>query len=54
MAEEEPWELYYWPGFRGRGQFIRLMFEECEIPWVEVYKSVPTEGFKIISKFLLN
>ncbi|KAK3253260.1 hypothetical protein CYMTET_37486 [Cymbomonas tetramitiformis] len=27
------WRLVYWPGFPGRGEFIRLMFEETATPF---------------------
>jgi len=31
-----PYELYYWPGIQGRGEFIRLALEEGAAPYVDV------------------
>lgn len=34
---DEEWKLYYWSGnFKGRGEYIRLMFEAAEVPYEEV------------------
>ncbi|MEZ4452917.1 MAG: glutathione S-transferase [Nannocystaceae bacterium] len=30
-----PYELYYWPGLPGRGEFIRLTLEEAGVPYVD-------------------
>src|SRR5262245_24476710 len=30
------YELYYWPGIPGRGEFIRLAFEEAGVPYRDV------------------
>ncbi|RKH50290.1 glutathione S-transferase, partial [Corallococcus llansteffanensis] len=27
-------ELYYWPGIPGRGEFVRLVLEEAGADWV--------------------
>eukprot|EP00753_Platysulcus_tardus_P000694 PLAT10647.2.p1 GENE.PLAT10647.2~~PLAT10647.2.p1 ORF type:complete len:485 (-),score=191.11 PLAT10647.2:91-1545(-) len=35
-SADDPWELLYWPGFAGRGEFVRVMFEELEIPYVDI------------------
>ncbi|GMH39298.1 hypothetical protein BSKO_07196 [Bryopsis sp. KO-2023] len=35
MAE---WTLYYWPGFKGRGELVRLMFEEAGVAYRDVAK----------------
>ncbi|XP_066927120.1 glutathione S-transferase-like [Clytia hemisphaerica] len=32
---ETDWQLIYWPGFCGRGEFVRLVFEEAGIKYVE-------------------
>jgi glutathione S-transferase len=29
-------ELYYWPGIQGRGEFIRLALEEAQAPYLDV------------------
>jgi glutathione S-transferase len=31
-----PYELYYWPGIQGRGEFIRLALEEAAAPYIDV------------------
>ncbi|MGH8398008.1 MAG: glutathione S-transferase [Gammaproteobacteria bacterium] len=33
------YELYYWPGIPGRGEFIRLALEESGVPYVDVAMS---------------
>jgi len=30
------YELYYWPGIQGRGEFVRLALEEARAPYVDV------------------
>jgi glutathione S-transferase len=30
------YELYYWPGIQGRGEFVRLALEEAGVPYVDV------------------
>eukprot|EP00803_Ostreobium_quekettii_P004045 evm.model.scf_373.2 EVM.evm.TU.scf_373.2 scf_373:16611-19768(+) len=35
-ASQEEWHLFYWPGIKGRGEFVRLMFEEAGVPYVDV------------------
>jgi glutathione S-transferase len=31
-----PYELYYWPGIQGRGEFVRLALEEAGVTYVDV------------------
>ena len=31
-----PYELFYWPGIQGRGEFVRLAFEEAGEPYRDV------------------
>ncbi|MGV7209249.1 glutathione S-transferase [Oxalobacteraceae bacterium A2-2] len=31
-----PYQLYYWPGLQGRGEFVRLALEEAGVPYVDV------------------
>ena len=33
------YELYYWPGIQGRGEFVRLALEEAEADYVDVARS---------------
>ncbi len=30
------YELYYWPGIPGRGEFVRLAFEEASVPYIDI------------------
>jgi len=34
-----PYELYYWPGIPGRGEFVRLALEEAGAPYVDVART---------------
>jgi glutathione S-transferase len=38
------YELYYWPGIQGRGEFIRLALEDAGAPYVDVARTSP--GFQ--------
>ncbi|RSL54481.1 hypothetical protein CEP53_007423 [Fusarium sp. AF-6] len=38
MSQSE-YELFYWPGFPGRGEFIRLLFEEADVPYSDIAKT---------------
>jgi len=45
MAQTDvPYELYYWPGIQGRGELIRLAFEETRTPYVDVARRPSQEG----------
>jgi glutathione S-transferase len=33
------YELYYWPGIQGRGEFVRLALEEAGAPYVDVARA---------------
>jgi len=37
-------ELYYWPSIQGRGEFIRLAFEDAGVPYIDVARLSPPEG----------
>jgi glutathione S-transferase len=41
---EVRYELYYWPGIQGRGEFVRLAFEEADVPYVDVARLPRAEG----------
>lgn len=32
----QPYELFYWPGIQGRGEFVRLALEEAGVDYVDV------------------
>jgi glutathione S-transferase len=36
MAPNVEYELFYWPGIQGRGEFIRLAFEDAGVPYDDV------------------
>lgn len=39
-----PYELIYWPGIAGRGEFVRLVLEEAAAPYRDVGKLSEEEG----------
>lgn len=39
-----PYELFYWPGIQGRGEFVRLAFEAAGVPYVEVGRLPASRG----------
>lgn len=41
---EARYELYYWPSIQGRGEFVRLPFEEAGVPYVDVARLPESEG----------
>jgi glutathione S-transferase len=48
------YELYYWPGIQGRGEFVRLALEEAAVPYVDVALVPDAEGGGVtaLEKFL--
>ena len=38
------YELHYWPGIQGRGEFVRLALEEAGAPYVDVARQPREEG----------
>lgn len=46
------YQLYYWPGIQGRGEFVRLALEEAGVPYVDVAKD--RGGEEAAAKKLLN
>jgi glutathione S-transferase len=41
---DAPYQLYYWPNIPGRGEFIRLAFEEAGARYVDVARQPEKEG----------
>lgn len=39
-----PYELYYWPGIPGRGEFVRLALEQAGTDYVDVAREPDAEG----------
>jgi glutathione S-transferase len=54
MSKSAPYQLYYWPGIQGRGEFIRLAFEEAAIGYADVARLPESEGggVKALMRFL--
>ena len=40
----ETYKLYYWPGLQGRGEFVRLIFEDAGAPYVDVARLPEDQG----------
>ena len=38
------YELYYWPMIPGRGEFVRLLLEDADLPYVDVARLPEAEG----------
>lgn len=38
------YQLHYWPGIQGRGEFIRLALEAAGAPYVDVARGSKNEG----------
>ena len=48
-----PYELHYWPGIQGRGEFVRLALEFAKAPYVDVARMRgPHSGEKGLTRFL--
>jgi glutathione S-transferase len=43
-AKKPEYELFYWPGIQGRGEFIRLAFEAAGVPYDEVVRRPARAG----------
>lgn len=39
MSNSPEYELIYWPGIPGRGEFVRLLFEEAAVPYSDIAKT---------------
>ena len=44
MAARTRFELYYWPSIQGRGEFVRLAFEDAGVPYVDVARLPRAQG----------
>ena len=38
------YELHYWPGIQGRGEFVRLALEASGAPYIDVARGAETAG----------
>lgn len=50
------YELYYWPGIQGRGEFVRLTLEESGARYIDVVRGSEEEGlgFPALMAFMEN
>jgi glutathione S-transferase len=39
-----PYELYYWPGLQGRGEFVRLALEEAGADYKDIARGTENAG----------
>lgn len=42
--DDARYELYYWPFIQGRGEFVRLLFEDAGVAYVDVARLPADEG----------
>lgn len=49
-ADSRAWKLWYWPGIKGRGEYVRLAFEEAGVPYEDVAAAAadPKAGFALV------
>ncbi len=45
------YDLYYWPGIQGRGEFVRLALEDAGAEYVDVAR-LPKRGIPALMRFL--
>lgn len=43
-AKQPRFELYYWPGLQGRGEFVRLILEDAGADYVDVARLPASQG----------
>jgi glutathione S-transferase len=48
----KPYELYYWPGIQGRGEFVRLALEEAGAVYVDVARGRGEGGMGAMMRLL--
>jgi glutathione S-transferase len=49
---KKPYQLYYWPGIPGRGEFVRLVLEDAAAPYVDVARTPGGGGVEAILRLL--
>jgi glutathione S-transferase len=52
MSHGSTYELFYWPGLQGRGEFIRLPFEDAGVPYLDVARSAAHGGVGALRELL--
>jgi glutathione S-transferase len=43
------YELYYWPGIQGRGEFVRLALEEADAPYLDIAQVPERKGGGVVA-----
>src|SRR5581483_3053374 len=51
---KKPYQLYYWPGIPGRGEFVRLVLEDAAARYVDVARSKEAGGVEAILRLLAS
>jgi glutathione S-transferase len=46
-AAPMPYELFYWPGLQGRGEFVRLALEEAGADYIDVARGSESDGLGV-------
>ncbi|KAK7417883.1 hypothetical protein QQZ08_011464 [Neonectria magnoliae] len=46
-----PYELIYWPRLPGRGEWIRLLFEQAGVPYID-HARTPDTAYKTVLKYI--
>lgn len=44
MQQDAPYELFYWPGLPGRGEYVRLVLEDAGAKYVDVARLPEAQG----------
>lgn len=44
MTATSSYELFYWPGLQGRGEFVRLLFEDAGAAYIDVARLPADQG----------
>jgi glutathione S-transferase len=48
-----PYELFYWPGLQGRGEFVRLALEDAGAAYIDVARGSEKKGLGVSAMFAL-
>ncbi|KAF5019603.1 hypothetical protein F66182_8389 [Fusarium sp. NRRL 66182] len=51
VDDDAPYELIYWPTIPGRGEFIRLLFEESQVPYSDVAQN-KEQAFALVTSYI--
>ncbi|KAJ6441527.1 glutathione S-transferase protein [Purpureocillium lavendulum] len=50
--DDAPYELIYWPGIPGRGELIRVLFEEAGVPYNDTAKTAGDQAVPMVLGFM--